>query len=136
MIEYDLNRSRLGAITITAAAFDDVTGWVLLAVVSALTAAAFSGVVFGRQVGLLLLYAAACWWVVRPLLVKLIDRFQANGDPLPRGLMAVILSLIFASGLITYQLGVFAIFGGFTLGVLLHDHAKFVAAWRDRSCRL
>ena len=132
MIDFDLNRTRLGAITITAAAFDDVTGWVLLAVVSALTAAKFSGTAFAQQIALLLVYVAVSWWVIRPLLLKIIDRFQARGDGLSHGLMALILALIFVSGLITYKLGVFAIFGGFVLGVLLHDHAKFVAAWRER----
>ena len=32
----------------------------------------------------------------------------------------------------TYQLGIFAIFGGFMIGVLLHDEADFVAAWKER----
>ncbi len=130
MMEYDLHRTRLGAIAITAAAIDDVTGWVLLAVVSALTTAHFSTPVFGRQVVLLLVYAAACLWVVRPGLHRLVNYLQRQGDPLSPNLLALMLSIIFLSGLITYKLGIFAIFGGFMMGVLLHDHQPFVAAWK------
>jgi Kef-type K+ transport system membrane component KefB len=32
----------------------------------------------------------------------------------------------------TYHLGIFAIFGGFMLGVLLHAQSAFVRAWRDK----
>ena len=32
----------------------------------------------------------------------------------------------------TYAIGIFAIFGGFMLGVLLHDQRDLVAAWRDK----
>jgi Kef-type K+ transport system membrane component KefB len=38
--------------------------------------------------------------------------------------------LVFIYGLITYSLGVFVIFGGFVLGMMLHDHPEFVAAWK------
>src|ERR1051326_5913149 len=37
MMELGITRTRLGAIAITAAALNDVTGWILLAIVSALT---------------------------------------------------------------------------------------------------
>src|SRR6266571_3701246 len=41
MIEFNLNKSRLGALTITAAAMDDAVGWLLLALISAVVAAQF-----------------------------------------------------------------------------------------------
>lgn len=44
----------------------------------------------------------------------------------------MVIAAIFVSGMITYQIGVFAIFGGFLIGVLLHDEHDFVDAWRDK----
>jgi Kef-type K+ transport system membrane component KefB len=44
--------------------------------------------------------------------------------------MAFIVCLIFALGLCTYRLGIFAIFGGFVGGVLFHSSRSFVEAWR------
>jgi Kef-type K+ transport system membrane component KefB len=46
--------------------------------------------------------------------------------------MAIVLIFAFGASIATYQLGVFAIFGGFLVGVLLHDQTALVAAWRDK----
>jgi len=43
-----------------------------------------------------------------------------------------VLAAIFLSAMTTYQLGIFAIFGGFMMGVLLHDEHAFVSTWRKR----
>jgi Kef-type K+ transport system membrane component KefB len=66
---------------------------------------------------------------LRPLVARLIARFPARAGELSPNLMAVVICLIFALGLCTYQLGIFAIFGGFAGGVLFHRHAEFVEAW-------
>jgi Kef-type K+ transport system membrane component KefB len=42
------------------------------------------------------------------------------------------LGIVFASAIVTSQLGIFALFGGFTAGVLLHDRHALVTAWRHR----
>jgi Kef-type K+ transport system membrane component KefB len=34
--------------------------------------------------------------------------------------------------MITFQIGIFAIFGGFMMGVILFDEPSLVAAWRER----
>ena len=36
----------------------------------------------------------------------------------------------------TYKIGIFAIFGGFMMGVLLHDEHEVVKAWRKNDRRL
>ena len=46
--------------------------------------------------------------------------------------MAITLALLFALGICTYLLGIFAIFGGFAAGLLFHRHHGFVAAWRHQ----
>ena len=131
MMELGITKTRLGAIAITAAAMDDVTGWTLLAVVSALATSGFSVATFATQVALLVVYLAACHFAFRPLLKRLIDRFMGANDHLPHDLLAIILTVVFISGLITYKLGVFTIFGGFVAGMMLHDHTRFVAAWKN-----
>jgi Kef-type K+ transport system membrane component KefB len=130
MMELGISRTRLGAIAITAAALDDVTGWTLLALVSALTVAQFSAPVFVLKVALLAVYFVFNLVVTRPLLRRWLDRYRfADGD-LPHHVLAWVLGVIFVSGLITFSLGVFVIFGGFIIGVLLHDRPEFVAAWK------
>jgi Kef-type K+ transport system membrane component KefB len=130
MMELGIQRTRLGAIAITAAAMDDVTGWTLLAIVSALATAEFSASTFAIQVGLLISYLALCHFLVRPLLRRMVDALLPDDEHLPHDLMAIMIMVIFVSGLITYKLGVFVIFGGFVAGVMLHDHRRFVTAWK------
>jgi len=130
MMELGITKTRLGAIAITAAAINDVTGWILLAIVSALTTAQFSVTRFAIQVVLLVLYLALWQWLVTPLLKRLIDTFKPTNDYIPHDLLAIMIIVIFLSGLVTFSLGVFVIFGGFIAGMMLHDHAKFVAGWK------
>lgn len=132
MLELDLHRSQVGVVAISAAAINDVAGWLLLAVVSALAVAHFSPGDFALKVVMLAVYVALCWWIVRPLLVKLIGRFGATARSLPLDLMGVLLAVAFVSGIVTYKIGIFAIFGGFMMGVLLHDQRELAAAWRER----
>ena len=56
----------------------------------------------------------------------------AQAGTLSATLMGVILACVFVAGMTTYQLGVFAIFGGFLMGVLLHGEHAFVRAWNAR----
>ena len=112
MLELDLHRSAVGVIAISAAAIDDVVGWLLLAVVSALAVVHFSAAAFAVKLGLLALYVAVCVLVVRPLLLQVIRRFGVSESTLPLDLMGILLAAVFLSGMITYAIGIFAIFGG------------------------
>lgn len=130
MMELGITKTRIGVIAITAAALDDVTGWTLLALVSALTMSEFSPVSFFTKLGLLAVYLVFSLFVVRPILRRVVDKLMGERDHIPHDLMALMIGLTFLSGLITYSLGVFVIFGGFAVGVLLHDHHRFVEAWK------
>jgi Kef-type K+ transport system membrane component KefB len=132
MLEFDLNRTRIGAITISAAAVNDAVGWTLLAVISAIVTARFSLGGMLAQMGWLLLYVLVCWILVRQSLRFIVRRFDLSGDALPQDLMAVLLVIVFTSAMLTSQLGIFAIFGGFMMGVLLHDQREVVEAWRNK----
>jgi Kef-type K+ transport system membrane component KefB len=132
MLELDLARTRLGTVTISAAAGNDVVGWTLLASVAAVATGGFSlAGASARLVGLVLL-AAAVFWLLRPALGGLLDRAAPGADPLTPNAMAVVLILAFGAAIATYQLGVFAIFGGFLIGTVLHDRTPLVTAWRER----
>jgi Kef-type K+ transport system membrane component KefB len=42
------------------------------------------------------------------------------------------LATIFLSSMATYRIGIFAIFGGFILGVILHNETRLVNAWKTQ----
>lgn len=132
MMEFNITRHYLGAITITAAAINDVIGWFLLAAITALTLSAFSLPELSARLGFFALYIGVCWWIVRPLLKRIIARAQISADKFPDSMLALLLVLIFASAIATYKIGIFAIFGGFMLGVILFDQYGLIEAWRKR----
>lgn len=145
MMEFNLTKTSLGVIAISAAAINDVIGWLLLALVTALSTSAFAPWDFAWHVLGVLGFGLLAWWGIRPLLVRLVRAQmqpcpqtgpqaapQAAAQGLPPTLMGIIIAVIFLGGMATYQLGIFAIFGGFMMGVLLHQEHRFVQAWNDK----
>lgn len=133
MIEFNINKTRLGTLTITAAAMDDAIGWLLLALVSAVVIAQF-------HLGRLLLSAAevvtyilGMILVVRPLLVRWTNRvMRDSGGELSSNALAQLIVLLLTSAAITSAIGIFSVFGAFVMGGILHDQPAFCAAVNNR----
>lgn len=130
MREYGLGETAVGVVAISAAAINDVTGWLLLAGVSAYATARFSGMHLFWQLATLCLFTLIMYFGLRPLVGWLLRRYPLRQGALPSNLMALVICLMFLAGICTYQIGIFAIFGGFALGMVFQPHAAFVAAWR------
>lgn len=128
--EFGLTRTELGVVAISAAATNDVVGWVLLAGISAYAAAHFSAEAIGYQVGGIVLLAVVAWFVLRPAAHWLLKKLPVEDGHVPPNLMTVIFVFVFAMGICTYKLGIFTIFGGFLAGLLFHHERQFVEAWR------
>jgi Kef-type K+ transport system membrane component KefB len=132
MMEFNMTRTSIGVIAISAAAVNDVIGWLLLALITTLTLSDFEAARFALKVALVLAFFAVSWFGVRPLMKRILQRFDAASGALGNNLLGIVLAVIFVSAMTTYQIGIFAIFGGFMMGVLLHDEHAFVNAWRAR----
>lgn len=139
LLEMKLERTGLGALSISAAAIDDVIGWVLLAVVTALATSGFHWTPVFVQVGGIALLFAALIYGVGPWLRSVWRKLAyADGDApgeglsLPPSFLALLLVVLFACCLATNILGVFSIFGAFLLGVALHQEVGLVKAWREK----
>lgn len=132
MMEFDMTRTSIGVIAISAAAINDVIGWLLLALITTLTLSDFDTASFALKVTLVLVFFVVSWFGVRPLMKRILHRFDARSGALNNNLLGIVLAAIFLSAMTTYQLGIFAIFGGFMMGVLLHDEHAFVKTWRAR----
>lgn len=132
MIEFDMTRQPLGVIAISAAAINDVIGWLLLALVTMIATTGFDGPAFGVRVALVAAFCGFCWFGLRPALKAVVRRSNPRDGKLSNNLLGFVLAVIFIAAMTTYQLGIFAIFGGFIIGVLLHDEVEFVRAWKER----
>ena len=128
--EFALTRTEIGVVAISAAAANDVTGWVVLAGISAYASAQFSAGAVGLQIGGIVLLAAVSWFALRPLVSWWLARMPIKNGDVPPNLMTLVICLVFAIGICTYKLGIFTIFGGFLAGLLFHQHKGFVEAWR------
>ena len=126
MMEMRISRTRVGAITITAAACDDAGGWILLAAVSALAMSDFH---LGRtllMIALTILFAGAMLFLVRPAMKWWIARMLRPGrTELGLNALAAVLVVLFLCAIATSLIGIFAIFGAFLLGAVLSDQHEF-----------
>jgi Kef-type K+ transport system membrane component KefB len=66
------------------------------------------------------------------LLKKMIAISRPRDGKMSANLLGGLLAVIFVAAMTTYKIGIFAIFGGFMMGVILYDEAELVAAWRQR----
>jgi Kef-type K+ transport system membrane component KefB len=131
-MELRLSHTRTAALTIGAAAIDDVVGWLLLGVVTLLVQGAMEPARLAIKIGALLAYAAFVFLVARPLLKKWIAAHMQKHGGLQTSAVAALLIVLFVSGAITSNIGVFAIIGGFMVGAAMHDDRRFVDAWKVR----
>jgi Kef-type K+ transport system membrane component KefB len=126
LIEMGVNRTRLAAVVITAAAVGDAVGWVLLASVAAVAKAAFDPLAAAQMVGLTVGFFALMYFAVRPVLAGYFRRSLAASDgQLSLTALAVLLTALFVSAIATGEIGIFAIFGAFILGAVLSDQHAF-----------
>jgi Kef-type K+ transport system membrane component KefB len=132
MIDFGLTRTRLGVIAISAAAVNDVVGWLLLATITTLVRSDFDVLRFGLRIAAVAAFVVASVAIVRPLLKRAIARSRPRGGGISGNLFGGVLAAICLAAMTTQAIGIFAIFGGFMLGVLLFDEPEFVAAWRQR----
>ena len=131
-MELGLSHTRTAALTIGAAAIDDVSGWIILGAISLLVRGAFSwGWVVPRVAGLSVYVAVVLFVVRKPLRRAIADHLARHGR-MRHTFVPYVVILLFASAAITSHLGVFAIIGGFVIGVAVHDDRQFVEEWKRR----
>lgn len=129
MMELNVTRTRLGAITITAAAVDDAVGWILLASVAAVVKSNFDPLETLRMAALTVAFALVMWFAVRPLLVRYFAySLRVNRNRLSATGLAVLLVCVLLAAIATNLIGIFAVFGAFLLGAVLSDQAELQRA--------
>src|SRR5262245_52017859 len=125
MMELNVTRTRLGAITITAAAVDDACGWILLASITAVVKSNFDPLETLRMIGLTVGFALVMWFVVRPILMRYFAySLRINRGRFSTTALAVLLVSVLLASVATNLIGIFAVFGAFMLGAVLSDQPE------------
>lgn len=131
-IIYDngLEGSRLGVLSLLTAAVDDAFAWCLLAFLVAF----HHGGGLGDSVRTVLLtavFTVAVMTVGRRILSRIGDRVEQTGT-LVGGQFCFIVVLVLGAGFVTEEIGVYAVFGGFVVGMAMPRNAVLQNALRER----
>lgn len=115
--ERNLTRTPLGAMVLTCAAADDITAWILLAIIVTISKAGnFGSALF--TIGLSFTYILAMVFLVAPFLKRL-GTIYISRENLTRSAVAMILLILFGSAFSTEIIGIHALFGAFLAGVIM-----------------
>jgi K+:H+ antiporter len=131
LAERGLRQTRLGALTLAAAAIDDVSAWCILAAVVGLARANTAGTSVLFVLGGAALFVLLMLSVVRPCLAWLAARRRDNGR-LSHDTLAAIAIVMLASAWLTQRIGVHALFGAFVAGIVMPKDAKLTAEVTSR----
>jgi Kef-type K+ transport system membrane component KefB len=129
--DHGLTATKIGALALACAAFDDVTGWVILAVVTAVVRSGDGGMILARTMGLLVAYALVMLYLVRPVLARVLARADVSSGERVDDL-ALVLALALSSALTTEYIGVHALFGAFIAGMAVPRESPVARSARER----
>jgi len=133
MVDLNINRTCIGSLTISAAAADDASGWIILALVTALARFSLNPLKLAVMVLETGCFAIFMVRVVRPLLKRwTAAHLQNHRGSLTLGDLAFTLILVFLSAAVTNLIGIFSIFGAFFMGALLSDQDRLRSAIQGR----
>ncbi|CAG8543000.1 5483_t:CDS:1 [Dentiscutata heterogama] len=129
--ELKLMKTTVGNCALNSAVGDDITAWILLAIVIAIINAS-------NYLTALYSFLICVFWtlivgfVIRPILLKFIIATNSN-YPSPSTLMvAITLSVVLISAFITNIIGIHYIFGGFIIGVILPHEGGFAVGITEK----
>jgi Kef-type K+ transport system membrane component KefB/nucleotide-binding universal stress UspA family protein len=130
LTERNLHKTKVGAVTITCAAVDDVTAWCMLAVVIGVARA--KGISSGLYTaGWAMVYVIVMFFAVRPFLRRLQATYERQ-QRLGQSMVGIILLMVLISAYITEVIGIHALFGAFLLGAIMPKGSAFVRTLTDK----
>lgn len=130
LTERNLHKTKVGAVTITCAAVDDVTAWCMLAfVVAVARASGVQSAVFTAVASAV--YVLAMFLLVRPFLRR-IQAIHDRQGRLSQGVVAVIFVLVLVSACTTEWIGIHALFGAFLMGTIMPKGTQFVRTLSEK----
>lgn len=125
LLELGMFHGTVGTLAMTCALIDDVTAWILLALVVAVASASS---LLGILLTVLLTAAfAGALWLLRPALARLAN---ASGPGASGSAFPLLLVAVFLAASLTEGIGVHAVFGAFLLGMALRADSAIVERLR------
>lgn len=117
LVELKILHRNIGQLTIGAAAVDDIVGWSLLSVVSAMATTGLRAGHLALTIGSLVAVLLLTYFVGRPVVKAGLTMANKSSDPAVTIAVVVVMLLACAAG--THALGLEPIFGTFLCGILI-----------------
>ena len=118
IIERRLSGTRFGALALACGGIDDMIAWIMLAGVLSLASAKLWP--FTKALAGAVLFVAILMFVVRPLL----ERYLRRPDAPPQTVLFITMTLILAAAWFTTDIGLYAVFGAFSIGLIMPPAAE------------
>lgn len=128
LTDRNLQHTDLGIVALGCAATDDVTAWCLLALVVGIAQTQVEQAVW--VLGWSLLYLSAVFFLIRPVLQRWVQRFEAG--PLPGFVVPLLLTAVLLSALTTEAIGIHSVFGAFLLGAVIPHDSRIAREFTGR----
>ena len=122
LVERRMLKRPIGAVVLAAAAFDDVTAWILIALGTAVAVSGGSPFDIVVTIGLGAVFCLVMALGVRPLLARASTAYDEAGR-IPSGWTALIFAGVLLSAYLTEEIGIALIFGAFVMGLIMPRHA-------------
>jgi Kef-type K+ transport system membrane component KefB len=112
IVERGLSGTRFGSLALASGGIDDMAAWVLLAGVLSLASSKLWPVT--KAIGGAVLFAIILMFIIRPLL----NRYLQRSLP-PQTVLLVTITLVLAGAWFTSSIGLYAVFGAFSVGLVM-----------------
>ena len=120
LMDLGLYRTDFGMLVVASAVFDDLTGWIVFAVVLGMMGKGSHGLPIGHTIWLTLGFAASMLTIGRWAIDRILPWIQ-SGSRRPGAVMSFALTSALVCAALAEWIGVHAIFGAFLLGVALGE---------------
>jgi Kef-type K+ transport system membrane component KefB/mannitol/fructose-specific phosphotransferase system IIA component (Ntr-type) len=120
LMDLNLYRTDLGMLVIASAVVDDITGWIVFAVILGMMGSAGQGSHVGFTISATLLFAGFMLTGGRWLVHRVLPWIQAH-TAWPGGVLSFALAVALGCSAFTEWIGVHAVFGAFLAGVAIGD---------------
>jgi Kef-type K+ transport system membrane component KefB len=131
LTERNMLRTPLGAMAITTAAINDVTGWMILAVVVVLVRSSEVAIPLWLTFVGLIVYLLVMFYPVRWVLEK-INAYTYRKGHITHNVLALLLLFVLLSAWTTEWLGIHALFGAFLAGAVMPKSNMLVHGLAER----
>lgn len=117
-----IQNTPLGMTALACAAVDDVTAWTLLAFVVGIVGAQVESA--AMTLVYVVVYIAVMFFVVRPVMRKLIERVDTKSTAVTRSAISLVFVGLLLSAYVTESIGIHALFGAFLFGAFMPHEGK------------